>query len=686
MIQFNKKQMTPLIEKYQINVETNRLFEHILELFEGQQNYQVWGVKVIFSQVMKIDELEKLAEWIKANKSHISSLKKQNIVAYTSKCDMKLLSKEMRGIEMRTKVNAFISNFNTEQKKMLRRHLSFDTITPEQAVCNTTFKEFYSLVEKVEKISDWRKAKLFSNASNVHDSIDTLLVRIRNVVEETYLWDKEDCVNYIRSNFPKCEIVYDNGPYLIVKIDSYTSSKAICGHDRTRWCITNQENMWDSYTSPRDDRQRRQYFYFDFSKNEEDELAHVGFTVEDGTGIVEAQSTENHCLREDGIKYGSHMVNIDTIFSKCGVKKGLLLNLTKKRHFEWTMEDVLQLGIMYDDIDVIGQKDGRVFLRITSEGAEELVFGHTCINFRNFSLYDGGEVYAIINLAVSEKDDDAILGVNYTNDAWGSKTIQQLKDQYGGDITNTSYLVDNNIRMSDFIDFPKINDDIMLHKLICEEREDEAIELYTTSEILNPNFEFNGDRPIFVAIEHKMWKLFDKMFTDQRCDISTTIPISGSILTTLLFLYLADEFDTSGNDEEAQDLNLIKDMIIKTIDSGRIDLNLENEVNDSALSIAAEFPQLSWALEYLLQHKELDVNKVNHFDMDAFNIAMSEKNEAAMELLGRRPDLTISRAVKNIAKENGIDYKKYINPSPDFFQETDKSGAFVSIFGSVFGS
>lgn len=683
MIQFNKKQMAPLIEKYQINVETNRLFEHILELFEGQQNYQVWGVKVIFSQVMKIGALEKLAEWVKVNKSYIGSLKKQNIVAYTSKVDMKLLSKEMLGIEMRVKANSFISSFNTEQKKMLKNYLQFDSLTPEQVACNTTFKNFCSLIDKVEKISDWRKAKLFSNASNVHGDVFVLLDRIENVVEEAYVWDKEDCINYIQSNFPKCEIIFNEGPYLIVQIDSYISSQAICGHDRTKWCITNQEHMWDSYTSPRDGRQRRQYFYFDFSKDESDEIAHVGFTVEDGTGVVEAQSTENHCLRGDGMIYGSSTVNIDAIFNKCGVKKGSFLNLTKKRYFDWSMEGVLSLNLN-KDIEVIGQKDGRVFLKITGERGEELVFNHTCIDYRSFSFYDGGEVYAIINLAVSDKDDDAILGINYSNDVWGSKAIKVFKDMYGSDMMNTSYLADNNIRMSDFIDFPKISDNVMLHKLICEEREDEAIELYMTSENLNPNFEFNGDRPVFVAIEHKMWKLFDKMFTDPRCDISTTNPISGSILTTLLFLYLADEFGSNGGNESVDDLETIKKMIVNTINSGRVDLNLENEVNDSALSIAAEFPQLSWALECLLAHREVDVNKVNHFDMDAFNIAMSEKNEEGMRLLGLRPDLVISRAVKNVAKENGIDYKKYINPSPYFFEdkETDKSEAFVSIFKS----
>ena len=41
---YSKKQMKPLIDKYQINPETNKLFKSIIEMFDNQPNYQFWAL------------------------------------------------------------------------------------------------------------------------------------------------------------------------------------------------------------------------------------------------------------------------------------------------------------------------------------------------------------------------------------------------------------------------------------------------------------------------------------------------------------------------------------------------------------------------------------------------------------------------------------------------------------------
>jgi hypothetical protein len=55
---YNKKQMQPLIDKYAINPETNKLFISVCEMFDGQPNYQIWAVKMIFSKTISSEELE----------------------------------------------------------------------------------------------------------------------------------------------------------------------------------------------------------------------------------------------------------------------------------------------------------------------------------------------------------------------------------------------------------------------------------------------------------------------------------------------------------------------------------------------------------------------------------------------------------------------------------------------------
>ena len=92
---YNKKQMQPLISKYGINVETNKLFIKVCELFDGQSNYQTWAVKMIFSQAMTFEQLTFIHEWIEANGNMISKLDKKNIVSYSNKTAIAQLLKEI---------------------------------------------------------------------------------------------------------------------------------------------------------------------------------------------------------------------------------------------------------------------------------------------------------------------------------------------------------------------------------------------------------------------------------------------------------------------------------------------------------------------------------------------------------------------------------------------------------------
>ena len=675
MIQYNKKQMEPLIEKYQINAETNRLFAHILELFKEQPNYQVWGVGVVFSQVMPIGKLEDLCDWLKTYKSQVKNLTKQNIVAYRKKSDINMLFKEMRGIDMRTKVMSFISNFNTEQKNMLKSYLRIDEFTPLELTLNYRFKNFHLLAERVSKLKEWKKAKLFTNASNIHGNVSELVKRIKGALMESYDWEKEDCKQYIENNCPKCEIVFDNGPYMIVQIDSYESSEAICGHDRTSWCITNQKHMWDNYVE-RADRRRRQYFYFDFSKDENDELAHIGFTVEDGTGLVEAQTTSNKCLMGEGRLYNSQRVSIDDVFAHCGAKKSKFINLLKERSFGWNMEDVIGLGNI-DGVTVIGQKNGMVILRLSTMKAMETVLGHTCIRNETIAYDSSAEAYAIINLALQENDDESIVWLLYSSDKWGSKSLIGIEDMYGTNLLNTQFLTNNDIHMEDYISFPGIDNNVLLHKLISEGSEDEVIKLLSEHSDIDINFQFDGALPIFAAMDNRMWNVFDMLYSNPKCDINATNSISGSILTTLLYLYLADEFDKSDFDKEEYSTKYIEKLVCKIIDDGKVDVNLENKVNDTALLIAAEFPQLNWALAHLVALKSLDVNKLDHFGRDAFDVAMTEGNTDAMHLLGMRPDLVISESVSSMAISNNIDLGNYIHPTNDVYKLKANSYAVV---------
>src|SRR5574344_985398 len=110
---YNKKQMQPLIDKFQINPETNKLFQSIVELFDGKPNYQLWAVKAVFSKSIDPQNLKLVAEWIDRNSDAIVKLEKQNIVAYNTAELSKKLKKEMEGIDRINTINHVISMDNT---------------------------------------------------------------------------------------------------------------------------------------------------------------------------------------------------------------------------------------------------------------------------------------------------------------------------------------------------------------------------------------------------------------------------------------------------------------------------------------------------------------------------------------------------------------------------------------------
>ena len=95
---YNKKQMQPLIDKYGINPETNKLFIKVCEMFDGQSNYQIWAVRMIFSQSMTFEELERIHNWIASNSNLINKLEKKNVVSYSNKSGIAQLLKEIEGV------------------------------------------------------------------------------------------------------------------------------------------------------------------------------------------------------------------------------------------------------------------------------------------------------------------------------------------------------------------------------------------------------------------------------------------------------------------------------------------------------------------------------------------------------------------------------------------------------------
>ena len=298
--------MQPLITKYGIDVNTDKSFNKIIKMYDNKPNYQYWAVNVIFGNALEIGKLEEIFKWSKYNHSMIKNLSKKNIVSYTSKEDFDLLFKEIKGIEMINTIKNSVKNFNTDQRKLLYSAFKLNNIAPIEAYENIDIKLWSILFERFESIPESRKVNIFNSASAIRD-LDTFFSIIIDTLKESYAWEKDNFLSFVERIVPDCSVIVNQGPIVILEIPGFRESHILCGNGRTNWCIAYQESSWESYSNPKPTY--HQFFMFDFSKEESDQLAHIGFTIDENDGIVYAHSTKNDSLI-DGIQYNNITIKL----------------------------------------------------------------------------------------------------------------------------------------------------------------------------------------------------------------------------------------------------------------------------------------------------------------------------------------------------------------------------------------
>ena len=105
------------------------------------------------------------------------------------------------------------------------------------------------------------KNKFYSTCSALK-SATSLHQAILDTLAQSYNWKegKEDLLAFIEYNAKDCEVVFNEGPCVIVQVPSFDSSHKLCGGGRTGWCITRDEHYFKSYVTQYNNRS--QYFLF----------------------------------------------------------------------------------------------------------------------------------------------------------------------------------------------------------------------------------------------------------------------------------------------------------------------------------------------------------------------------------------------------------------------------------------
>ena len=668
---YNKKQMQPLIDKFQINPETNKLFAKIIEMYDNQPNYQIWAVKGVFSKTFDFETLAKIHDWSALNQTMIKSLEKKNIVSYSNKAAITQLLHEMAALDNVAVIKDVISHFNTEQRKMLMQAILPNEMNGLDAYKDQNVKVWGDIFSKFDRLPAFRKTNFYNRASEIRNAGE-LQGLIKDAIEATYKWDKDDFLAYVENNTKGCDIVFNQGPYVILRIPNFDMSKKLCGGGRTQWCLTMEKDHWNTYVGRSADRD--QYFLFDFTRRETDPFAHIGFTIQKGYGIVEAQSCDNERMIND-FSNGRETLNINTALAKVGAKMSTFIHLDKSAEFKWDIQSMLEFVKKNPNNYAIAyEKDNRYVINCLSHEGLRKSAGHTMVRLNDNPVDQNNKVYVILDMNLPVNDDKAVIVMRYQKDQYGDVTLRSSRDLFNADLINGKYLNEIGLSPNDFLNREAIDPSVMLHKLIDERDEIGAIKLIEENiDSIDVNYEFNMRVPVFSALNANMFKLFTSIVSHPKFNSKIEDGFGETLLQSLLYMYSADEVTSSSEDEKS-----LIDMITAILENKSFDFNARDFSGDTALTIVCEYPKMAWIAKKLISYSALDVNQVNSFMLSPVSICITHKNLEVLKELGKRPDLVLREEDKKLAKSNGINLNEFITPDNSLLDDVNSMESLLS--------
>lgn len=646
------KEIKGLIEKFSINPETNVAFADIMDAFDGAPNYQAWGIRLVFSDVITCDELKTIANWVHQNPQLISSLSKKNVVAYTKK-NIHTLFSEMTFLSKDKLIRDVISHFNTTQRRLLtewyKDHMNdFDGI----------FKIFSSF----NKLTADRKQKFYTTCSAVYDS--TMLIRLlKDCLTETYNWllGKDDLLRYIEANTSDCDVVYNEGNIVIVEVPSFKSSHKLCGSGRTQWCISREASYFRSYVTDYNNS-RRQYFLFDFSRKETDAFAHIGFTLENGKGIVEAQTCNNYSMMSS-YQQGTEKYSISSFLASHNIPMTIFMRLPKELGYKWNDKFFTSLVKQNPSIKITWNKDAIYVMEFTDINVYRKLFQKTYFHINNHNCNDSLKVFVILNFAKQINNDDAAITFVTEKDIYNQQKIVTAENIYGQTMTNDQLC--EIIPIEEICIKEKLEPQVLLHKYIDDKNEKGALQLLEKYKDIDVNFEFDSKLPIYKTINQRMGELFNAIVNYPTFNPEISDGLGETLIESILYLTVS----ATALQLTEDDKRFLNGMLASIMNVPNYNFNVRDLNQATALHATCEYAELTAVTENLVKRKYVDVNVVNDMNETPLSVAIKNNNIEAIKLLGLRTDLVIRQEDAKLAEKNGIKLSAMIKPTDRIFAE-----------------
>lgn len=333
----------------------------------GSKNYFFWAINEFYNFCVPIGVINELLIWAENYGQLIKNLSLGTITAYKSPESIEVLRNEMRLLRKDKRIKDVINFFNTAQKKILKDRILSDRD-----------KETLS---KFGKISSTRQKNFIKKMSTVEDG-DEIIKQMAYLVNVPFVWDKKSLIDYITyTDAIHAEIIFENGPIVLVKVDDYDAVKYL--GKNTNWCISKNKTYWNQYVGR--NNENTQYMVFDFSKTEDDVMSIIGITTRVGDGITHAHDFFNHDLmgnaeNDDVYKnqflksFLEHMLfqknDIISILKKDGIDISTIVSY-RTLPFQWTKEEFFKYLFIHfkrEDIEILSENEDKLAISVRNSG------------------------------------------------------------------------------------------------------------------------------------------------------------------------------------------------------------------------------------------------------------------------------------------------------------------------------
>lgn len=621
---YSKKRLNGVINKYHICINRNKTFQSIVTVFKGKTDLQLWGIKMKFGENVPLAKLFSAYELSSENHSLIKLLSKKNLISYNTKDDLNNYFAEMDNLSKIAFMKKIISTFNTQQRSL------FYIIADNFSQCSSSFIpstviQLYTVLTEFDKLPEQKKHNFIVKASAI-ENYYAFYDSLRDCIREKWGWNKEELVDYVKT-LTDCSIIYNKENVVIVEIGSFQSCANICGGGKTSWCITRELIYWKQYISYKSSV-CKQYAMFNFSLDECDDLAIIGYTIDSKCGMYIAQSTKNASILNDYYR-NNEALNFTDIIKSFGLN---LSDIIKLKPFNLTWDE----NTIFKELGIIKKPlyfKNKICVFETSSLDEEVVnklLSHTYIED---AAYDSDSLL-LLDFNRDINDPHSISIINVEKDEYQLKSFSIIRDSYNFSVKKSDFSSIYGILEEDILKESKDSADINLRKVVdCEDDEEKAIEIIEANkDKINPNFVINDRLTILVALQNGMYRVVDRLMSMKDFDYNSDDIYGEKIQTDIILLYTFLEAD---NDNDLAKFNKLISKIIDNCDLSQTNINDDTMLTCALTKVGDNNADTSWIVNELLNRKNININAVNDIDETALELAIMKEwgNEVIKKIL-----------------------------------------------------